>query len=548
MEGISAERALLEGAISPELAAAFRTLADADLGGDRKYSPQTIRTLSSVVAARAYGKPMLELCHLLRIAELVGGRHGWPNLVFGVPVARAAAFRARIQDGLARNAASAKDLVLADDGVTLRYADKPFHVTYGRMGFLAALVELMVTVLGFRAVDDTVRGLLDEPFDAARAPAHANALSRILYDHLKHHVTAAQSLRVFASLVGFLERNRGGGFSLDDIDDRAVFEYWLEAALGAEQAGDLRAFRSVVVRMAMLRTALDAAFERHALGAARSIGPDRSVGEVDPDAILVLLEVQDEPVNDLEELASPPTAAVKLLTQKEKGDLALVCELGRQAPVLALSVLRAETLGLGQSRVSQALRRRAVDSEVRGLIALSDCETYLERLELWSRVGDRLERMALAALGVLVELGRAEAAAEVLAWVPAADLSGLRHSLPVAAGGNVVALRPADTVDLVAALGDRTLVGDDVADLVLAAERALKGVSRAGFRPEDRGRPETAEAMALGAPVVRRLRDALATVHRAVDARLPADEAGARFDADAQTFSDGLKALYGSDA
>lgn len=546
MDGISPERALLAGSISPELQAAFRTVADADLGGGPKYAPNVMRALSRTVAARAYGKPLLELCHLLRIADAVGDRHGWPALFFGVQVARAPAFRAQIQSGARHCAAFDADFRLEADGVRIAYPDGPFTVSYGRMGFLAALLELMVTALGYRAVDAEIRAWLDAPFRSQRAAGHANALSRLFYDHLKQHLSPAQSLRVFARLIGFLEMSRGAGFGLDDLDDRAVLDYWYGSVTGkGDEATELRGFRVVTERVGMLRTALQAAFERHAIDSALPVGSDREAGEVDPGTVLALLEVHDGEADELRALQSEPAAAVKFLTRREIAELDLIARLGSHAGALALSILRAATFGAVQSRLSQALRRHAPRDEVVGLIDLRDCEPYDKRLGQWHAMEGRLERMTLAALAVLVEADRAEAALEVLARLPAADLSGLRNRLPSGVdGANVVALRPGGVAGMVAALADPTVVGPEVAGLIGEARKALRGVGRAGFGGADRRSGTAVDGMATGAPLVRRLLVRLQHVRRAAEDRLDAET----FAQDSERFRAGFRALYGGAA
>lgn len=546
MDGISTERALLTGSISPELESAFRTVADADLGAGPKYAPPVMRSLARTVVARAYGKPMLELCHLLRIADAVGGRHGWPALIFGVQVARGPAFRAQVQEGARRSAAFGQDFDLGRDGVTIAYPDGAFTVSYGRMGFLAALLELMVTALGYRAVDTEIRAWLDDRFEVGRAAAHANALSRLFYDHLKDHLVTAQSLRVFARLIAFLEDDRGSGFTLDDLDDRAVLDYWHRSATSDEEdAAELRGFRVVTERVGLLRTALQMAFERHAVGSAKPIGPDRDRGEVDPETVLAILESHDEEADELRQLEAVPAARVKFLTGREIADLDLICRLGPHSGVLALSVLRSATFGAVQSRLSQALRRRASGDEMADLIALKGCETYGRRLDNWRALEARMDRMALAALAVLLEADRAEAALEVLARLPTADLSGLRDRLPAdEAGGNVVALRPGGTAGMVAALAESKVVGDDVAELVADARRALRGLGRSGFRAEERRDAGVVDGMAQGAPLVRRLLVRLTNVRSAAQGRLGDD----CFEADCRLFGEAFRALYGDPA
>lgn len=540
MDGVSAEQAAIDGGRSAALDQALRTVAEADLGAGPKYSPLVVRDLTRTISARAYGKPLLELMHLIRIAEAAGGRHGWPAILFAVPVARAAAFRGVIQKASAGCRAFDVDFALVEDGVEIAYPDGRFRVTYGRMAFLAALVEFAITALGWRAVDGVFRGWLDDRFALRAAGPHANTLSRLLYDHLKDHLPTAQALRSYRRLTRFLMAVRGDGFTLDDLDDAMVLAFW---SRGDEEpdddGGDIRTFRAAVEQVARLRSAMRAGLERRSVDSAVPIGGDRSAGEVDPDTLLGVLEAHDGPGDPLRQLASPPASTIKFLNGRETDALDLIAALGAQGPALPLSVLRVETFGAAQGRLTQAIRRRADAVEVAALVGLAQCESYGERSEQWDRLDHQLHRLSLAALAALLEAGRAEAAVELLAQAPDADLSPLRGVASGSGDGRVVALG-----GILAALADPDVVGGRAAEVVGQARAALRAISRRGFSVEDRRDPASGDGFAAGAPAVRAVRDLLNGLRRAVDTALPLAERDHRFEADRTVFAARFSALY----
>lgn len=551
VEGGSGEQIAIAGGRSEALQQALRTVAEADLGAGPKYSALVVRDLTRTVSARAYGRPLLELMHLIRIAEAAGGRHGWPAILFAVPVARAAAFRGVLQKAAAGCRAfgsehSGVEFVLVDDGVEIAYPDGPFRVTYGRMAFLSALVEFAVTALGWRAVDGVLRTWLDDRFALRAAGPHANALARLLYDHLKDHLPTAQALRSYRRLTRFLAASRGDGFGLDDLDDDMVLAFWSGAG-EEDDAVEVRTFRSAVEQVARLRTAMRAGLERRALDGAASIGGDRGAGEVDPETLLGILEAHDGPGDPLRLLAAPPASAIKFLTGRETEALDLVAALGQQGPELPLSVLRVETFGIAQGRLTQAIRRRADATELAALAGLADCESYDGRLGQWERLDRQLERIALASLAALLEAGRAEAATELLSHAPDADLSGLRAAATRPHGSDtVVRLADRGLAGVLAGLSDPALVGDRTAGIVSEARAALRSISRRGFGTDERREPGSGDGFAAGAPAIRAARELLGRVRRAVDAALPPPERPVRFEADRTVFAARFDALYGA--
>lgn len=542
MDGGSVEQLAIDGGRSAALAQALRTVAEADLGAGPRYPQLVIRELTRTVSARAYGRPLIELMHLVRIAEAAGGRHGWPAILFAVPVARPAGFRGVIQQAAAGCRAFGTDFVLAEDGVEIAYPDGCFRVTYGRMAFLSALVEFAVTLLGWRAVDGVLRGWLDDRFALRAAGPHANALSRLLYDHLKEHLPTVQALRGYRRLTRFLLATRGPGFGIDDLDDDAVLAFWCDGA--DPEVTPARTFRGAVEQVARLRSAMRAGLERRAVDAATPIGSDRSAGEVDPDHVLAVLEAHDAAGDPLRRLAEPPASAVKFLTGRETADLDLIAELGPHGPALPLSVLRAETFGAAQGRLTQAIRRHAGAAELTALAGLSGCESYDGRIGRWERLDRQLGRVGLAALAALLEAGRAEAAVELLVLAPETDLSWLRDQAAGSGDRRVVAFAMRPGAPLLAGLADPALSGGPAAAVIAAARAALRAVGRRGFTADERRSPEAVDGFAAGAPAVRAARGLLEQMRRAVGRVLPAATRAACFERDRVVFARRLRELY----
>lgn len=74
----SGEGSVLANAGSAELVAALHSVTEATDGrGRSRYPERSIKALIKAVLARRYGPPLLELCYLLKAADLIDQRHGY---------------------------------------------------------------------------------------------------------------------------------------------------------------------------------------------------------------------------------------------------------------------------------------------------------------------------------------------------------------------------------------------------------------------------------------------------------------------------------------
>lgn len=539
-EGPTARQGVLEVGKSAELDAAFRSVAEAECRGQPKFSQATCRALARAVVCRSYAPAVLELCHLVRLAQAAGGRGGWPAFFWDGGPATAHGFA-----GLVRGRGRVLPAGFEATGAvaTLAYDDGAFAITWARMPFLSALLEFLVTAIGFRDLDEALRPLLAPQIRRAEVSGVANRLAALLYGWLKEQLPTAQNQGKFFRLIEFMERRAGAHFVLDDLDDAAILEFWCAAAGdGDEDGADFRTYRSVFKSFVRLRQSMRLATDRRAVEDARPIGGDLEAGEVDPGTLDQAIEAATAEGSPLAGLSEPPAATVKFLNKREAALLELPLDCGDEARPLALSLLRAEVFGEAQGRISQALRRKVDAAERDALVAGADATPYGTMIEAWRDLARHLSRALLAALHALLRCRRPEALALMVALGPRIDLQPLRALLPAEADGErVVALHSAALGERVLArIEDAGAVGPELAALALEARRAFRALSRQGF--EDDAVEANADAFAAGA-------ESLQAVARSLGmllARLDAADWNERFEADRALFGRQFALLYGS--
>ena len=430
---------LIRGAQSDELRATFRQLAELDGPNGPKFPRRVLMELAARIVGRAYEPMLLELSHLARAARLAtqgppGGRRGadagagFEWLFWGVEEARAGAFRAAFlesngtfaspapppatHDDEGRSGAAGGALRIGEDGVILSYPDGRFELRYGRMVDLAAMMELLVSTLGYRALVDVLDPLAAPVVDRGTVAGAARDLARRFYEWLGGHLPTAQAQRKFYAMIAFLEESLGADFTDEDIDDEAVLRFWLRQvapAGGETPAGgagtDFRGYRNTFLAfLALARVLADGAergrFERHV-----SIGSDFEAGEIDPAAESAATPEGAAELDPLALLQEEPAAAVKALNQRELALLRLPVGESDGVRRLPRSYLRAECFGPVQNRLSQALRRKAGAAELAAVVAAGPDPGYRARIEALKKADVHVRRVARACLFVLHRMG-----------------------------------------------------------------------------------------------------------------------------------------------
>ena len=356
-----------------------------DLGqvGDRngpKYSEAVLRRLAvKILDGRAHELLAFRLCHLVRGAAFAsegGGSQAWLEFFCAPGAGRsgwaASWLRSRLptqRDGGGLPAAA------MSDHVVLHYVgDAPLvTISYGSMPLLAAFMEFLLNTLFYREVRDTLAPLSKSALEWRELQDTANALSRAVYAWLQGHRRPVQESRDFEAIARFLAARDGrGDFSLDDIDDAAVLEFW--CVVSAEPGSAFRTFRKTFRAFLRFAEAMREASLNEGIDSPASLGIEGQRGlsdVVDPSspgqenvrwrsAVASMWEtVAEEDASPLEEVA---TAEIKFLLANEAKRLALVDAHAHLLPDLAHSVLRDARFGQAQARISQDLRMNRYDT------------------------------------------------------------------------------------------------------------------------------------------------------------------------------------------
>jgi hypothetical protein len=535
---------------SPELAAAFQTVSDTEARGSPKFSPRTLRSLLHSVVCRSYAPAMLEVCHLITAAEACSRRpRRYEEFFWDSGPASRAGFCTYVDRELFGEAEAAPQVSADRVKVDISYADGSFAITYSRMPFLSAMVEFLVTVLGYGVLDDLWQTMLSRGPTAASVSDAANQLSRLLYGYLKNHLPTAQNHRKFACLVAFLRDLGDGDFGPTTIDDPVVLDFWLtQSGKNSPDTLDFRTFSSVFRAFVRLRQVLDEAHHFQALHNARRIGPDREAGEVDPDSLRSLVETIEETENPLAVLRGPPANAIKFLNKTEATDLEMLIACGETSLTLPLSLMRCEVFGTAQARISQAQRRKLAPEALRALIQTCVKDTYLERQSRLGALARHIDRVLLASLDVLAVARRPEAVALVTALRPDIDLRPLAKFL-IAGNDDGRIVQLDNTVireRLIAAMACPQTVGPELASLMGEASRAFRSLSRQGFSAQEAARPGAGDGFASGAPPLIEIRRQLTALRQKLRRmRLPQGDWEEQFGADSETFRKQFLLLYG---
>ena len=547
---LSTEQAMLESGKSPELISVFKLVEETGVDGVPKFSPCVCRDLARTITCRTYAPAVLEFCHLVVVANACGGgRNRFEDFFWGSGPARTSGFQSYISRNLA--ALGEGEVSATDTGVEIVYADGGFTVNYSRMPFLSALMEFLISTVGYPVLEGLSRSVAEEGATAAAVSRCANELSRHVYDYLKDHLPTAQNHRKFHRLITFLEEWLGGDFEASSVDDETVLEFWKrESPNTADDGADCKTFLSVFRAFVRFCQALERVADLGALANPVAIGMDREAGEVDPDSVLGLVETVDEARNPLMALREPPAGAIKFLNKQETAALELLVECGRTAFELPLSLMRCEVFGKGQARITQALRRKLTADGLGAFI--DDCVSgdYLLCKESFEGLSEHIERTLLASLYALIRSRDSEAITLLMVLQPNLDLEPLAEVLSVGDGGadNVVALGGAVVAErFMSVIGDADKVGPEISALVEEAGRAFKGLSRQGFGEEEvAAEPNIARGFAEGARALLEI-DGQVTAFCGELSRvvLPQGDWDGQFEADSGTFRTQFQLLYG---
>ncbi|MDV7339128.1 hypothetical protein RYZ26_05965 [Terasakiella sp. A23] len=494
---MGSEELLLEAGKSSELTAVLHTMAETEADGEPKFSPMICREIGKIIVCRTYATPLLELCHLIVAASELSFQKGrYEFLFWDTGVARTSAFLAYCDQ-----AASTYDgdLVSLDStGITMAYGDSEFSVQYSRMPVLSALMEFLLTALGYSDIDDLLQNLLKGDISRKSVSECANGLSRLLYAYLKEHLPTAQSQRKFRKILAYCDDD------VEAIDDAMILNFWQEVSVDQEKGIDFKTFDSVFLTMIRVIQAVEHAHDLAAMRHAGSIGADREAGEIDPDILSETLESVQETITPLITLNSAPFNQVKFLNKQETAHLESLLNAGELALRLPLSILRSNIFTKPQSRLTQALRKQMAKHDLDLIIQEGPSETYQDRQLTYQDLIAHIQRSVYACLHMLAAAKAKEAIPVMMKLDPGIDFSPLAQLLPHEhTGDNVVPLHSPKVADqFMDILHDPEKVGSDVADLMNNAQKAHAGLARKGFKEDASDNPDLTKALSEGSEIL----------------------------------------------
>jgi hypothetical protein len=534
-EPYAAESSVLANAGSAALIESLRTVTEASDGRGRSRYPQHVnKALVQTILGRRYGPALLELCYLLLAANQVEPRQGYVGFFWQTSLAHKVDFQLRWAATTLR-----PDIDVAAQEIILKTGSSAFSISYARMPFLAALLDFLITVLGFAPVNAVIMDFVQSPTKTkTQCGQTANKLARMLYAYLQEHVASAHQNRKLWHFLRFLKARHSGDFQMSDISDSAILDFWLQPPAGTEEPSDYRSFKHVMTGFMDLRRAMLLGQGRLALLNCAPMIDDWSKDQIIP-AVLTedpqAPEFADETI--LEALVHGPANRLKFINKRECDDLKLLFSRSiSEVESVPLTLLRGAVFGHLQSCLSQALRRGAGPATQRCILRTGPVHDYRSYVCRMTHLAEHLERSTLAALDILIRAQHIAAIEPILAHAESSDW--LLKNLSVAA-------MPIGLVQpLFARLHDGR-VDCGVAQLLHQARLARSAISRDGFRlcqgTESAVIDAAAEGMGLAKTAASRIRYHLKTIRQ----NFSGTALDLVFEQDRQCFSHRLGDLYG---
>ncbi|MCG8036128.1 MAG: hypothetical protein JAZ19_03735 [Candidatus Thiodiazotropha taylori] len=531
---------LFEAQKSSEFTNLLQLVSETEIDGELKFTPSISRELGRLLVCRAYAPTLLELSHLVVMAQQCSPTQpdALERFFWDSGPARPNVFRAYIEKQLKLEALHSGGFSLSNDAVCIKHQDIDFCITYSRMPLLSALMEFLVTSLGYRILDDVLQLLSSQPLSKKLISDTANQLSRLLYDFLKSHLPTVQTQKNFNHLIGFLKSTYPRGFDQNSINDDLLLNFWKESSdQVSENNGDFKTFSSVYQRFVQLYRSLEHVGALRNLTFATSIGNDRDAGEIDPGDLLEHVEQIESSGDLLDTLQSPPAESIKFLNNREHSRLDRLIKSGHIASKLPLSLLRSEVFEPQRTRLTQALRDKVDKKRITMLIEEGPEEDYNSRFVLFEKDKSHIEQVRYASLYVLLQAEHHSAIELALALNPDLDLHHLNTDNNPAPDALLSSFFKMATKD--------SKVETDLSKLADTAYRAFKKIARKGFHDDEISQTDIIDGFAVGSDVLNNLKSQIDTfLQTASQKSLPNGDWTSQFSGDRQIFAKQFHKLY----
>lgn len=500
MDATEAKRQAFLSGISEELVSAFRNAGEATAAnGDLIFSRRVSRDLAMHVACRNYTRLILQLCHFVNVVDAIY-KEGWETFFFSGNRASSHFFRASIIEREKNVGWRRGGFMTNADGITINYDTGQFTVPFDRMPILSIMLYFLIETVGYKEIEIIFAEMLEGITKEDSVGEASNSVARHLYDYLTRNLRSAQEQEKFEKIVTFLKNfNNRMEF---EINDDTILSFWREQAT-LEGDGDFKLYRSVVRAFVAFVRAMQRGSVAGSLDNCFSFGADREVGEISLEVFSATSEMETEWQSPILNLETEPAKRIRFLNSREQKDLLLMMDWGPLAEEWPLSLLRHETFGFTQSRLTQAVRSKKDNLAIKKIASCADTENFRDRIKRLRYLHEHVSDTVKASTWILQEAGTIREER----W---SEKSGI------------------------------------VERYVMEARRAFKRLNRQGFTESASQNSDLIEGHQEGLGAMLQIRDKMGAWFKVIEGSGgKVTDLTDQFAADARFFSEGFESLYG---
>ncbi|MCJ8293946.1 MAG: hypothetical protein MJK15_06020 [Colwellia sp.] len=331
----------------------IESLRDTPGLADKKFRLADVNKLAQYLVCRNYGKACLELSYLAwavvnyptkSIANAPLLEFFWVDESI-TPARFRQAFEQPYQ-------AETINIALNKSGLALTFPSQSFLISPTRVGLLAVLLEVVVTLAPQQLT--TIEQRLKGTHNDQAIKALSSDLQKQIYQFLAEHLIPAQQQRRFRYVSQWLDKRNAEDSSVSThvLNDETILSFWQYAVLDDTSPG-YKLYASAFYGVMDTHQAIQQAKQALALDNAGTIGFNTEAGEYSPDVIQELLFSQSSDIQDYRWLCETP----KFLTKAQWGFIESITQHHAYSKILALSFARLAVFGQWQAALVQAKRK-----------------------------------------------------------------------------------------------------------------------------------------------------------------------------------------------
>jgi hypothetical protein len=249
-------------------------------------------------------------------------------------------------------------IALNKPGLALTLSSQSFIISPTRVGLLAVLLEMIVTLAPeqLSIIEQRLKGVHNE--QAVKViKAISSDLQKQLYQFLGEHLIPAQEQRRFRYVSQWLDQRNtnGNATNIQVLNDETVLSFWQYAVFDYTSPG-YKLYASAFYGVIDTHKAIQQAKDTLALDNASTIGYNREAGEYSPDVIQKILFSDSSCHQNYSWLCQTP----KYLTKAQWAFIEPLTQYHPYSKTLALSFARLAVFGQWQAALVQAKRKSSI--------------------------------------------------------------------------------------------------------------------------------------------------------------------------------------------